>query len=618
MGMLKPRRQYGWAGSLREFLNTPNEVIIPSLEEHLLGLLGMGTSGLQSSAWEEELNLVQISLRELSIARQDILDWSVVFEYELPLEGGRRPDVIILGPESIYIFEFKQDHKIQRAALDQTAAYGRDISEYHSESHNKNVYSCLVPTRTKDLLYKEDSIQVLSPNRIAAFLDDTPRGASLELHSWLRGDYAPLPTLIAAAKMIFNHERLPAIKRAESLGVGKAVDRLNQISEDAKRDGQRTLAFVAGVPGAGKTLVGLQYVYETSHETGSAVFLSGNGPLVEVLSGALKSKVFVRDLHAYVKQYGLTDRIPPQHVVVFDEAQRAWDAAYMEFKGKSNLSEPEILISIGEKIPDWASLVGLIGHGQEINSGEEAGMEGWNGAVDSSAQSDWKIHTPPRYKEIFEGKDVTEHLELDLTKTLRSKQAEFLHDWVGNLLEGKLSSAARIADDMRTQSYPMFLTRDLEQAKQYIRNRYEGEPNSRYGILASAKDRILTTLGIPNSFQETKVLKFSRWYNSGLEDEKSCTRLDTVMTEFGCQGLELDMALVAWGDDYLWTGILWQARMARTRFPQQDQHQIRLNSYRVLLTRSRDGLIIYLPDLEKFNKTEEALLASGVRFLPGS
>lgn len=616
--MLTPRRQYGWAGSFKEFLNTPNEVIKSSLEDHLLGLLGMGTSGLQISAWDEELNLVQISFRELSIARQDILDWSLVFEYELPLEGGRRPDVILLGPDSIYIFEFKQDHKIQRSAIDQTAAYGRDISEYHSESHGKNVHPCLVPTRTQNLLYIEDSIQVISPNRIASFLDSAPVGIPIDLHSWLKGDYAPLPTLIAAAKMIFNHERLPAIKRAESLGVGKAVERLNQISEDAKRDGSRTLAFVSGVPGAGKTLVGLQYVYEKSHELGSAVFLSGNKPLVEVLSGALKSKVFVRDLHAYVKQYGLTDRIPPQHVVVFDEAQRAWDAAYMDFKGKSNQSEPEILIAIGERIPDWASLVGLIGHGQEINSGEEAGMEGWNSAVESKGISDWKIFAPPRYKDIFEGKDVTEHQDLDLTRTLRSKQAEFLHEWVGNLLEGKLSAAAKISDVMRTQSYPLFLTRNLEQAKAYMRNRYRGEPNSRYGILASAKDKTLSALGIPNSFQETKILKFSRWYNSGLEDEKSCTHLDTVMTEFGCQGLELDMALVAWGDDYLWTGNIWQARMARTRFPQHDQHQIRLNSYRVLLTRSRDGLIIYIPDQEKFNKTEEALLASGVRFLPES
>ncbi len=615
--MTEPRRHFGWASSFKDFLNTPNSVVQSQLESHLVGLLGFNSaSGLQISAWEEELTLVQIALREVSISRPDLLDWSVVFEYELPLEGGRRPDVIVLGHEAIYILEFKQDHQIQRSAIDQVSAYGRDIAEYHSESHGKNVYSCLIPTRSSDLLYEEDSVHVISPNRISAFLDLAEGGSPLDQDKWINGDYAPLPTLIAAAKMIFNHERLPAIKRAESLGVGKAVERLNEISEDAKRDGSKTLAFVAGVPGAGKTLVALQYVYEKSHESGSAVFLSGNGPLVEVLSDALKSKVFVKDLHAFVKTYGLTSKTPLQHVVVFDEAQRAWDAAYMNFKGKGDLSEPEILVSIGERIPDWASLVGLIGHGQEINSGEEAGMEGWNSALDSKSTSDWKIFAPPRYAKVFPNKDVTEVPDLDLTKTLRSRQAEFLHDWVGNMLEGRLSAAAKIADSMRGQSYPIFLTRDLGQAKSYLHARYENHPTSRYGMLASAKDKTLSGLGIPNSFQETKIMKIARWYNSGLEDERSCKQLNSVMTEFGCQGLELDMALMVWGDDFLWNGIEWKARLARTQFPQQDQHQIRLNSYRVLLTRSRDGLLIHIPQMEKFDKTEEALLASGVRFLP--
>ncbi len=600
-------------------MNTPNSVVQSHLESHLTGLLGFNSSsGKQASAWEEELNLVQIALREVSISRPDLLDWSVVLEYELPLEGGRRPDVIVLGHETIYIFEFKQDHQIQRSALDQVSAYGRDIAEYHSESHEKKVFSCLIPTRSLDLLYEEDSVHIISPNRISAFLDLAQSGIPIDRETWLNGDYAPLPTLIAAAKMIFNHERLPAIKRAESLGVGKAVERLKEISENAKKEGCKTLAFVAGVPGAGKTLVGLQYVYEKSHESGSAVFLSGNGPLVEVLSDALKSKVFVKDLHAFVKTYGLTLKTPLQHVVVFDEAQRAWDAAYMEFKGKGNLSEPEILISIGERIPNWASLVGLIGHGQEINSGEEAGMEGWNSALDSKATSDWKIFAPPRYSNIFQNKDVTEVPDLDLTKTLRSRQAEFLHEWVGNMLEGRLASAAKIADSMRGQSYPIFLTRNLEQAKKYLHARYENHPTSRYGMLASAKDKSLSALGIPNSFQETKVMKIARWYNSGVEDEKSCKQLNSVMTEFGCQGLELDMALMIWGDDFLWNGNEWKARLARTQFPQHDQHQIRLNSYRVLLTRSRDGLLIHLPQLELFDKTEEALLAAGVRFLPES
>ena len=140
--MTTPRRHYGWASTIKDFLNTPNSVIQSQLESHLVGLLGFNSaSGLQTSAWEEELTLVQIALREVSIARADLLDWAVIFEYELPLEGGRRPDVIVLGHEAIYILEFKQDHLIQRSAIDQVSAYGRDISEYQSESHGKKVFS---------------------------------------------------------------------------------------------------------------------------------------------------------------------------------------------------------------------------------------------------------------------------------------------------------------------------------------------------------------------------------------------------------------------------------------------------------------------------------------------
>ncbi len=614
--MDQSRVTHGWSGSIRKFLDQPKSLIEEALIAHINTLFGHGASGSQIDAWAEEIDVLKATFRDLAISRQDSLNWSVVLEYELPLEGGRRPDVIILGPNKIFVFEFKQDIALHRAHIDQVAAYARDLCEYHSRTHGIPVIPYLVPTKTNKFSQIKDNVIVLSPDQIASHLDVIPEAEPIDLEDWLEGDYAPLPTLIAAAKMIFRNERLPAIKRAESLGVGKAVEALKKISNDSKNNCERSLAFVSGVPGAGKTLVGLQFVYEHSNEKGNAIFLSGNRPLVEVLRDALKSGAFVKDLHAYIKSYGLTAKIPSQHIVVFDEAQRAWDSVHMNIKNSVPFSEPELLIGIGEKIPEWAMLVGLIGHGQEINSGEEAGMPGWNDALNSkTAKSKWKIYSPPRFSKDFSDHDVEEIPELDLTKTLRSKQAEDLHKWVEGLLSGSLSAAARFADKIWLQNYPIFITRDLDEAKSYIKRLYEDQETKRYGILASSKDKILPQFGINNDFQSTQRVKNANWYNNGLGETGSCCNLEEPVTEFACQGLELDMAIVAWGNDFLWDGNEWILKKMRPKYVQKDPHQLRMNSYRVLLTRSRDGVIIFIPPLSEFDKTEHALLASGAKIL---
>lgn len=614
--MKSDRKTHGWSGSIESFLSQPSSLVEQCLSSHLHGLLGFNAANSQVEAWLEEINVLKSSFRDLAISRPDALKWSVVFEYELPLEGGRRPDVIVLGPSKIFVLEFKQDPTLSRSALDQVAAYARDIAEYHSKSHGTPVIPYLIPTKTQGIQETRDAVLVLSPDKIAAHFDAVLETTPLDLNEWLEGDYSPLPTLIAAAKMIFSNERLPAIKRAESYGVSKAVQRLKQIAANSEANSERALAFVSGVPGAGKTLVGLQFVYESSDLSSQAIFLSGNGPLVEVLRDALKSKAFVSDLHAFIKTYGTTSKVPKQNVIVFDEAQRAWDSNYMMIKKSIPHSEPELLIAIGEKIPGWSTLVGLIGHGQEIHTGEEAGIDGWNKAIDSvHATSDWKVYAPPRFSKNFPGKAVVEYEELDLDRTLRSKQAEKLHLWVAHLLLGNLREANSISDQITLQNFPIFVTRNIEEAKNYVSSRFQGEISKRYGILASSKDRVLTKYGINNDFQSTKIVKNAKWYNNNLGEPGSCCNFEETVTEFGCQGLELDMAIVAWGNDFLWTGSKWEIRKMRTLIPQEDPYQLRLNSYRVLLTRSREGLVIFIPPESDFDSTEHALLAAGARIL---
>jgi hypothetical protein len=613
------RKTHGWSGSVRNFLSSPNSLIESHLQDHLLDLLGFNAANSQLEAWIEEIEVLRTAFRDLVISRVDALDWSIVLEYELPLEGGRRPDVIVLGPSKIFVLEFKQDPTLSRSSLDQVAAYARDLAEYHSESHGIEVIPFLVPTKTNGKSEKRDVVNILSPDKIASTLDSFASNKSIDLDTWIKGDYAPLPTLIAAAKMIFSNERLPAIKRAESYGVANAVKRLNEIAARSSANSERSLAFVSGVPGAGKTLVGLQFVYENSDLTRQAIFLSGNGPLVEVLRDALQSKAFVSDLHAFIKSYGTTKKVPKQNIIVFDEAQRAWDASHMLIKKGIDFSEPELLISIGEKVEGWAALIGLIGHGQEIHTGEEAGIGGWFQALNSiHATSEWKVYAPPRFADEFPGKSVTEYEELDLNRTLRSKQAEHLHMWVQNLLSGDLSQASPLAQKIWLQNFPIFVTRDLDEAKSYVTERFKEEPSKRYGILASSKDQVLSKYGIKNGFQDTKLVKNASWYNKNLGEKGSCCNLEEVVTEFGCQGLELDMAIVAWGNDFFWNGSGWEIRKMRTRIPQEDPHQLRLNSYRVLLTRSREGMIIFIPPLPELDNTLNALLASGARILEQS
>jgi DUF2075 family protein len=614
--MITDRRTHGWSGSIEEFLHAPKSVIEEKLNEHLRGLLNMNAGGSQIEAWFEEIDILQSTFRALAISEPKSIKWSIILEYELPLEGGRRPDAIVLGPGKIFVLEFKKGQKVSKVALDQVAAYARDLSEYHSETHGIEVLPFLIPTGQSNLHTNEDEVKIVSPDLLATTLNTLYSDEKIELTTWLDGEYAPLPTLIAAAKMIFFHKNLPSIRRAESAGVHEAVKKLSQISEQSRIDKSRNLAFVSGVPGAGKTLVGLQFVYDQSSDDAKSVFLSGNGPLVEVLRDALKSKTFVSDLHAFIKSYGTTTKIPNQHIIVFDEAQRAWDADHMRNKKAIANSEPELLINIGERLPEWTTLVGLIGYGQEINTGEEGGIQGWVDALRSEmSKMTWTVFVPSRFAPYFESEKYEIADELDLNITLRTKQAEDLHDWVRNLLDGNIAGAAQTAKSLR--NYPILVTRELEKAKDYVKQRYFGEETKRYGIIASSKDRILEKYGIHNGFQATKLVKYSKWYNNKLGEVGSCCNFEECVTEFGCQGLELDMAILAWGNDYKWNGTTWEMRKFRTQFPQKNPQQLRENSYRVLLTRSRDGLVIFIPPEKDLDPTEHILLAAGAEILVG-
>lgn len=277
-------------------------------------------------------------------------------------------------------------------------------------------------------------------------------------------------------------------------------------------------------------------------------------------------------------------------------------------------SEPDLLVQVGERMDRWGALVGLVGEGQEIYSGEEGGMEQWARAAQApNAQESWRVYCPPKLRDVFAGLDVETHDELDLTVSLRTKRARELHHWVAVLLSGSLSLAARQAQHIPNAGYPMYVTRNLDDAKMYVRQRYVDEPTKRYGLICSSHAKNLPQHGVDNGFQAMKVLKIGAWFNAPVDSAQSCCALTVPTTEFQCQGLELDVPIVCWGSDLRWEQGRWSLNPKRRRYPLDDPQQLLTNTYRVLLTRGREGLVVWVPPGRTLDETENALLAAGLR-----
>ena len=602
--------KYCYAGHISDFINITKNQWHKTMKDNYIVVVGEAPSKEQVEAWDD---CYDKSMPFFNACLK--YDCDVIFEYLMPREGGRRPDVLLLSGNCLFVLEYKMKERFTQADVDQVSAYARDLKNYHSTSHALEVMPILVPTKAIGRYSTYNDIYACTPDKLEKLiLPSLSHSREIDLEDWLAGEYMPLPSLVSAAQTIYNNEDLPYIRKANSVGIPEAVDTLIGITKHAKENDKRVLALVTGVPGAGKTLLGLDFVYKTHNGTDqSSVFLSG-GPLVEVLQYALKSKTFVGSLHSYIKEYGIHKRgIPREHITVFDEAQRAWDKSQVNEKHHVNKSEPDLIIEIAEKIPDWSVMLGLVGEGQEIHTGEEAGIAQWKDAI-RAANNQWTVVCPPKLENIF--KDICEVKtfdKLDLNVSLRSHLADDVSKWVANLLDENIEEATCLSKNIHNQGFNMYVTRNLTRAKNYCKRRYENNTIKRYGLVCSSKANILPKYGVNNSFQATTQLKVGPWYNEPADNLGSCCQLETVVTEFSCQGLELDMPIVCWGEDLLWNNNSWRKFYGRSKC--KDPHQIRLNSYRVLLTRGRDGFIVYIPDDGVLDETFEMLKLSGLKVL---
>jgi hypothetical protein len=631
----------GWTGTIFDFLNGDHNGWAKSLESWHQASLGEVPSQSSRAAWQNCYQVLKDQLGELASKRPDVSRWGMTFEYELPRERGRRVDVAVLAGDSVLVLEFKDFAHTLKAHIDQVAAYVRDLSGYHAATHNRRVIPILVNTRSDAAAAEIAGVWVVGARNLGTLIDGTGVSGTpwMPMTDWIQSSYLPLPSLVRAARMIFKHEPLPRIKQAKSSGVENAVETVAAIIKSARSKSERHLVFVTGVPGAGKTLTGLQLVYtlilDDQGQHVSGVFLSGNGPLVSVLQYALKgsrsgrreaqdsSRVFVRDVLAFVRDHISPESpLPPEHVWVYDEAQRAWDADMVAEKHRYQMSEPEMFLKLGERMPDWSVMVGLIGSGQEIFRGEERGLEQWNDALKRTASS-WNVHCPsldaqnrPLAELFTESASITVNETLGLDHSLRSHLAIDLPNWVNALLAGDISSAASEAPKIRSQNFNLYVTGDVEVAKEYVRYRYTGYEEARYGLLASNKDRCLPDFNVRNDYPVQKNLKnrIGSFFVDPPNSKFSCCQLRDVATPFECQGLEFDFSIVCWGDDLWWDGRKWATRDAR-KSREMDPYRLRINGYRVLLTRGRDGMIIFVPPVEKLHETRRILLEAGCQEL---
>jgi hypothetical protein len=628
------RRAY-YSDPIANFLiKMPNEILGELVKSNEFAL-----EQTQRDAWVEEIVILQKALRPFK--------GSVFFEYSIP-RMGKRIDVVLITGSTIFVLEFKVGSKeFPLCAMDQVYDYALDLKNFHQTSHEQFVAPVLVATKADVALATNFTVthndKLLFPIRcngelLSQVIVNVLRfteGSDIDQTQWESGSYQPTPTIVEAAMALYNGHSVKEITRsdASAINLSETSDTVSEIIRFSKEKSHKSICFVTGVPGSGKTLVGLNIA--TKHtDIGNelySVFLSGNDPLVDVLREALardkvrhegehgrkfkKSEVlsgvkaFIQNVHNFRDEcYKDPNKPPIEHVALFDEAQRAWDlqmtANFMQRKKKTpnfNKSEPEFLISCLDRHPDWAVVVCLVGGGQEINTGE-AGISEWIESLNRSFP-DWHIYISPRlFDSEYGTRKVLDSIknrsntvfnnQLHLSVSMRSFRAENVSLLVKQLLDLKPSEAQRTLADLENK-YPMVISRDLNKAKQWLRKQARG--SERYGIVVSSRAERLK----PNAIYVKSPVNPIHWFLNPKEDVRSSYALEDVVTEFQVQGLELDWACVAWDADFRYTRDGWEHYSFigdHWNHIRKRERQVYLkNAYRVLLTRARQGVVIIVP-----------------------
>lgn len=621
------QRSY-YSARIREFLDEKPETLLGKL----MVSDEFSTTDLQKNAWRKEIDILQDQLR--SVENGDI-----AFEYTIP-RMGHRIDVVCIIRGLIFLLEFKVgDSEYRKSTADQVMDYALDLKYFHELSADRYIIPISIPTEApsvcNEVSFMEDKISNvlkctkdnigLTINSVLSSVQDQ----DLSIADWINSRYAPTPTIIEAAQAMYRNHSVKDISRndAGAHNLTATTETINQIIDDCKRNHKKAICFVTGVPGAGKTLAGLNIANERHNFDADehAVFLSGNGPLVDILQVALakdrssrmgitiaeakkETKSFIQIIHRFRDEALTTNNPPAEKVAIFDEAQRAWnEESLTDFMKRKkgvdafNQSEPEFLIRIMDRHQDWAVIVCLVGGGQEIYNGE-AGIIDWFRALQKKFRN-WHIYlsdkiTDSEYvgnssiEELLTGCSYSLRPALHLGVSLRSFRSEKLAEFVKLLLDNEPSAAAAVYSELSIH-YPIILTRDLDKAKEWIRKKARG--TERYGLLASSEGKRLRGIGI----WVPSVINHVGWFLNEKDNVDSSYFFEVAASEFKVQGLEIDYSILAWDADLRRSGKgfdYFKFRGTRWNHVNNMQQQKYLkNAYRVLMTRARQGMIIFVP-----------------------
>jgi Uncharacterized conserved protein (DUF2075) len=648
-----------YSASLAQFLAADPKAIIGQLSSKHVAFHAAAEAE-QIRAWEREIELLRAALAEVGEAARN---WIILIEVPL-LRLGKRLDVVLLAPGVVALIEFKIGAtRYDSADKAQTEGYAHSLRDFHEVSQRRLVIPILcaekAPDRpirlaaadgVADLVFTNASTLARALKALELHID--PNAAELDPIGFDLSPYRPTPTIIEAAQALYAGHEIADIGRGDAgdAELQAAASALQAIAARAETERTHTVCFVTGAPGAGKTLLGLDLALKSQSGTRPGALLSGNRPLVHVLTEALatdraartgESKAAakyhadaaIQNLLGYLKEH--TDGPPPpENVIIFDEAQRAWDAEVgQQLMGRRN-SEPEIILGILRRL-QWSCLVCLVGYGQEINRGE-GGLRLWGEALGREAASGnrWRIFaaTPA----IEGGPDVTgdgligglgeadveifPEPKLHLANSMRAYRNPLHGKWVEAVLNGDADAARRTAGELTDP--PALATRDLDAAKGWLRQRRRGGRS--VGLLTSSGAVRLVGDGIPPAPRSNELSAIGHWFLKPFTDFRSGGALEIPMSEYGCQGLELDFVGLCWGGDLVWRSDCWLPRkMSAPRWQvlrDDEKRRFRLNAYRVLLTRSRAGTVIFIPrgsgddptrSPAELDETAKALLAFG-------
>jgi hypothetical protein len=626
-----------YSASISEFLRTSS----PEVEGKLaVASISDGFPPLESqlAAWRGEISL----LKSLLVGRHG----KIYLEFSIPRMGRRADAVLLLGP-TIFVLEFKVGaSEFLRSARDQVWDYALDLKNFHESSHDSTIVPVVIATGAPDPPTQSPPPQPADrvwPPLIATSATLSPLidvvmshvvGAALDPTTWEAGRYSPTPTIIEAALALYNRHSVVEISRSDAgaRNLSQTSHALERIIQTTRSRGEKAICFVTGVPGAGKTLVGLN-IATTYMDPASelySVYLSGNGPLVSVLSEALardkalrlrrtgaktslvecrsEVKAFIQNVHHFRDEYWRDRTAPVEHVAIFDEAQRAWTLEQTsKFMARRTnvpdfaLSEPEFLLSCMDRHEDWSVVICLIGAGQEINTGE-AGMQEWVAALSRSfpewrvflsakpGENDWGSGGASESLRLRDG--VVVEPDLHLSTSMRSFRAEKVSDFVRCVLDIDALQARHLLGE--SSRYPILLTRKISKAKDWLRDRARG--SERAGIVVSSQALRLK----PHAIDVRAAVDPVQWFLYNPTDTRSSCYLEDAATEFQVQGLELDWTGVVWDADLRFRGGGWEhwsfSGSKWSRILKPDRRRYLTNAYRVLLTRARQGMIVVVPE----------------------